>query len=843
MKRLRDILIAGVALLLLAPIICGLIIANWVIARRAALVWRDAIGRGGRPLRLANFRTRLPPGDGEIGPGPLTGLGRFLISGSLHRIPELVAVLRGDLALIGPPPLHPHIVARLPEDQRAILEVRPGLIDQASVVLRGLTRRPTQPEGDGQDAALEQVTERIELNQRYQEQAAPLSDMRLLVAGLHTSLVGIFSWLGRPGHVMLDCVVLSLAFVAAFMLRFDFDLPELRRKQMIVMLPYTVLARVAMNSLFGVYRIIWSYVSLADVWRFLGSVATVSLVFLAFRLFYPGTNPYFQVSLAIIAMEGTFSLLGMVGLRFSRRWLYELSRGSGARVPETAEKAVIVGAGEMGRQVAREIRGHVHLELNVVGLLDDDPGKLGTQVEGVRVIGSVDQLEEVYSKVPFSILLLAVAELPRDRKRALLKVCERLGVAVRTLPSSGRLIVGDIQVSDFRDVRIEDLLGRPVAELTRGDPRLQPVYGDRRILVTGAGGSIGAEVCRQLARIGPSALILVEKDENNLFYIHGELRRRFEDIEVIPYVVDVRDRAKLSRAMAASRPDVVLHAAAYKHVPLMEANPGEAIENNVIGTTNVAELSQELGVAVMVMISTDKAVNPTSVMGASKRIAELVVRQLADRSEATRYASVRFGNVLGSRGSVIPTFREQILAGGPVTVTHPEMRRFFMTIPEASQLVLKAGTLADRGEVFVLDMGEPVKIIDLARDMIRLSGLRLDDIPIEIVGLRPGEKLYEELLVDKDNTLPTPIDKIFMARPELRDFEAFRVQLDALFEVAREGAPAEVRATLATMDIGLRLPDTDRIREEARAAAAGAHGGEAEGAGDWSDDAVGEASA
>jgi len=314
-------------------------------------------------------------------------------------------------------------------------------------------------------------------------------------------------------------------------------------------------------------------------------------------------------------------------------------------------------------------------------------------------------------------------------------------------------------------------------------------------------------MCRQVCRLEPDCLILVEKDETNLFMIQNEISRVFPNIHVIGKLIDIKEKDKVRGLFLSLRPQVVLHAAAYKHVPLMEENPREAIENNVIGTKNVIEASIEAGAERFVMLSTDKAVNPTSIMGATKRIAELLVRMFAEKSNATKLASVRFGNVLGSRGSVIPLFRAQIESGGPVTVTHPEVTRYFMTIPEASQLVLKAATLANKGEVFVLDMGRPVKILDLAKDMIRLSGYSLEEIGIKFIGLRKGEKLFEELLVDKDKVLETGIPKVFVAKPELRDFGDFMAQLEGLFAVSESGDPKKIRDFLSRMDIGLREPD------------------------------------
>lgn len=545
-----------------------------------------------------------------------------------------------------------------------------------------------------------------------------------------------------------------------------------------------------------------------DVLRFAKSVATVCGVMLVSRLTIGAYYIYTRPPLSIILMLGAFSFLGMVGLRFGRRWIYETA-GRGLAPAAEPERVLIIGAGEYGKIVAREIRLRPDLNLTLVGFVDDDPAKQHLEVEGKRVLGRLDDIATLHKRFAFTKALLAIVSLPVARKRFVVHACSRLGVRLLTLPGTSELISGRAKIERIREVQIEDLLGRPVRQLTRDDPLLQPVYGNKRILVTGAGGSIGSELCRQVARLSPAKIILVEKDETNLFNIYSELREFFPEIPTVPVLLDITALDKVRRAWQIHEPQVVLHAAAYKHVPLMEENPGEAIENNILGTRNVAEASRDYGAEVFVMLSTDKAVNPTSIMGATKRVSELLVRQIAETSQKTKFGSVRFGNVLGSRGSVIPIFREQIARGGPVTVTHPEVTRYFMTIPEASQLVLKAGTLANKGEIFVLDMGEPVRILDLAKDMIRLSGFSEDEIEIRFIGLRPGEKLYEELLVDRDTTLPTPVEKVFVAKPELRDFRIFREQVERLIELAKTNSFAAIRKALMDMDIGMRLPDAE----------------------------------
>ncbi|MBM4396215.1 MAG: polysaccharide biosynthesis protein [Deltaproteobacteria bacterium] len=814
-KRAFDLVAAAIGLLLLSPLLALVALAIKAGSPGPVFFRQVRVGRGGREFRILKFRTMVPdaPSRGAqitVGGDPrITRLGRLLRRSKLDELPQLLNVVAGEMSLVGPRPEVPKYVALYDDRQREVLTVRPGITDYASITYfdeNTLFARSPDPE---RTYVEEVMPRKLEMNLSYLRKRSLVEDVRIILATVYLALQGVVARAGRPGQMLLDAAVVTLAFVSAYELRFEGDVPSQHWKQMVLLLPYAVLARVSMNFVFGVYRILWRYVSLYEVLRFVRAIGLVSAVFLAFRFFYPHHNPYFRVPVSIILLEAVLSFLGMVGLRFLRRWLHETSpSGSGAAVPPDVEKVLVVGAGDNGRQVARELRLRRELGMSLVGFVDDDPAKRGGEIEGRKVLGTLDDIAELQRKHGFSQVLLAISDLPLQRKRELVQTCMDVGVKARVLPGTPELISGRAQVAAVRDVRIEDLLGRPVEELTRDDPMLRPVYGGRRVLISGAGGSIGSELCRQIATLGPESLILVDKDENNLFLVRGELAWRFPDLRVEARVLDVRFRDRIDRAFAGLRPQVVLHAAAYKHVPLMEENPSEAVENNVLGSRNVAELALAHGVETFVMISTDKAVNPSSVMGATKRVAELIVRQLAERSGATRFASVRFGNVLGSRGSVIPIFREQIEHGGPVTVTHPDVTRFFMTIPEASQLVIKAGTLADKGEVFVLDMGQPIRIVDLARDMIRLSGFRPDDIPIRFTGLRPGEKLYEELLLDRDALMQTPIDKVFISRPDLREFDEFGRAVDRLIERARTAAPSDVRALLAELDIGLRAPDT-----------------------------------
>jgi len=812
-KRLFDVTVSALALVVVSPLVLVLALVVRLDSRGPAFFLQERVGRAGKRFRIVKLRTMVADAPAK---GPLitasddpriTRVGRVLRRHRLDELPQLVNVLVGHMSLVGPRPELPQIVERYTDEQRAVLSVRPGLTDVATLAMldeSDLLARSTDPMRTYEEQILPR---KLRLNLAYLNARGFIEDVRILLATVSALLQGAIALAGRPGQMVLDGLIVAAALFTAYSIRFEFAIPYQYWKQMVLLLPYTVLARLGMHQLFRVYRVAWSHISLYELPRFVKSIGAVSAVFFIFRLFYSGTNPYFRVPLSVVVLEGSLSFLGTLGVRFLRRWTRETMQGGLSTLRDQAQKVLVIGAGDMARLSAREIRLHAEIDMAVIGFVDDDPQKRGLEIEGAQVLGSLDDIPAIYQRYRFTTALIAIADLPYSRKRRVVEACEALEVRLRVMPASGALITGKVKVSEIRDVAIEDLLGRPVLDLARGDPLLAPVYGGKRVLITGAGGSIGSELCRQLGPLEPAALILVDKDENNVFYIDGELRRRFPGVEIVPRILDVRVRPKLDRVMAATRPDVVLHAAAYKHVPLMEENPYEALENNVVGTRNTAEAALQAGVERFVMISTDKAVNPTSVMGATKRLAELIIRQLAERSASTRFACVRFGNVLGSRGSVIPTFQEQIRRGGPVTVTHPDVIRYFMTIPEATQLVLKAGTLADKAEIFVLDMGEPVKIVDLARHMVRLSGFTEEQIPIRFIGLRPGEKLYEELLLDGDDVVPTRLEKIFVSKPELRDFETYQRQLAELIEHAREADGAEVRARLGAMGIGFRAAD------------------------------------
>ncbi|MSQ58114.1 MAG: polysaccharide biosynthesis protein [Betaproteobacteria bacterium] len=556
------------------------------------------------------------------------------------------------------------------------------------------------------------------------------------------------------GH---DLAAAAVSWVLGFLVRFNFDLPAEFAHTMWRDLVWLVPAQGAIFLVAGMYRGLWRYASLADLRRIIlsagfGMVALIAAVVM-FRL------P--NVPRSVIIMYPLLLSLIMGGSRMLYRTLKE-GRVLGP-VFSDAKPVLVVGAEDGAERLLRELR--FNREWRAVGVLDDDPRKQGRLIHGVRVLGGTDLVHEAAQDLGVSHVIFAMPSVAHTVRRKVIDRCTQAGLSVLTVPSVDELVSGKVTLSQIRQVDLDDLLGRDPVVLD--NEKLQPLLGGRAVLVTGAGGSIGSELCRQIVRFQPRKLILLELSEFALYSIEQEFQHRFPDIALVCAVGDAKDAGLVAQVLREHQPQVVFHAAAYKHVPLMEEhNAWQAVRNNVLSTWTLASAAKRHGVEKFVLVSTDKAVNPTNVMGASKRLAEMVCQALQEEA-GTKFVMVRFGNVLGSTGSVIPKFREQIARGGPVTVTHPEVTRYFMSIPEAAQLVLQAGAMGAGGEIFVLDMGDPVKIADLARDMIRLSGMQEDEISIVFTGLRPGEKLYEELLADEERSLPTPHPKLRIARARL----------------------------------------------------------------------------
>jgi len=586
---------------------------------------------------------------------------------------------------------------------------------------------------------------------------------------------------------LFDLSAVAFAWVGGFLLRFNLDLPPNFVVVMSWGLVFLVPAHALACRLAGLYRGIWMFASLPDLKRVLRAVGLSTIALLAFFAFYRHGQQL--VPRSLLVLYPMLLILYMGGGRAAYR-MWKEHRLYGGLIAQ-GKPVVIVGAGRGGAMLVRELERSP--DWRVVGLVDDDASKWGRELSGNPVVGGIESLPEVLASEKASHVILAMPSAAADACRRATDLAVEAGAHVFTVPGLEDVMGGRVAISSIRPVEIEDLLGRePVWIDTR---HVADMVGGKSILVTGAGGSIGSELCRQLARFGPRKLVLFEQSEFALYTLEQWFSVHIPDIELVSLAGDVKDAARLAEIFVAHVPHVVFHAAAYKHVPLMEiGNAWQAVRNNVLGTLQVAECASRYGAERFVLISTDKAVNPTNVMGATKRLAEMVCEALHRQGGATQFEMVRFGNVLGSTGSVIPKFQEQIARGGPVTVTHPEITRYFMSIPEAAQLVLQAAAMGQGGEIFVLDMGEPVKIVDLARKMIHLSGYSEGEIRIEFTGLRPGEKLYEELLADAEETRETPHPKLRIARARAVD-ECFLPNLRPWLAESCQG-DVQVRETL-----------------------------------------------
>jgi len=591
--------------------------------------------------------------------------------------------------------------------------------------------------------------------------------------------------------VLAHLVMWTASFYGAFLLRFEFGIP----RAYLVIIPkwLTILlgVRIVVFLAFGLFHGLWRYSGAHD----LIDLVKASLISTAiFALVVTFIGPH-GLPRTVLIMDWVGSIVVVGGVRFSIRALREIAVQVAKPPPEGRRRLLIVGAGDAGEMLMREISRTHAARYETLGFVDDNKAKVGERIHGVPVLGPISETPHLVARHEIDEVIIAIPSASGKDMRHIVDLCSGTGAHIRTLPGMDKLIDGRVTVSQLQAVRIEDLLGRePVVLDTES---INAFVRSRVVLVTGAGGSIGSELCKQVARFGPRKVVLVEQAENNLFHIHRALVREFPDVPVVPCIADICDTKRMETIFAGEKPHVVFHAAAHKHVPMMEENPGEAIKNNVFGTKKIADLSSQYGVEKFVMVSTDKAVKPASIMGVSKRTAELYVQALSQRSK-TQFVTVRFGNVLGSAGSVIPLFQEQIATGGPVTVTHPEMRRYFMTIPEACQLILQAGAMGVGGEIFVLDMGEPVKIVDLARDLIKLSGLVPgDDIEIKFTGIRPGEKLFEELSTTDEYADKTKHPKIFVGKFRAREWATLDEALKSL-HVLSDGADRDaIRAAFA----------------------------------------------
>jgi FlaA1/EpsC-like NDP-sugar epimerase/lipopolysaccharide/colanic/teichoic acid biosynthesis glycosyltransferase len=813
-KRLLDLLLGTVGLIVLIPVMALVAVAVALDSAGPVVYGAKRVGRHGRMFIMWKFRS-MARGADKVGPAVtgaydfrVTRVGAFLRRTKLDELPQLINVLAGQMSLVGPRPEAPTYVNRWTEEERAILAFRPGMTGPTQIAY---IDEEELLEGDpGAVYESELMHAKLAVDLDYVRHYTLRRDLGIL----WKTLVGILSAgerrsnrpqrrftlrerlsSARPWPMLLDALLAAVAAALAVGLRIDRNNIFAAVATYWVFVPLAAVVRPAGFLIAGAYLRVWRYPTISDAALIVSSLAAGSLIMtiLIFVVMQPWAFPGtlgFPRSAIIIEFLISFIVLG--GIRFASRIRQEGLEDVSAPLAAGPPRPVLIyGAGDAGAHLVREMRRNRALRLDPVAFLDDDPEKRGHRIYGVDVVGTAKDLPMVVAEREVAEVIVAMPRIGGDRLREVVALCESAGVTVRTLPAVDELLDETVSVNRVRPVRVEDLLRREPSDIPEG-PMRELVSG-RTVLVTGAGGSIGSELCRQVAALGAARIVLFERAETPLFYVDEELRRRFSETNVVAIIGDVTDEGSVQRAFEREQPQVVFHAAAQKHVPLSEANVASTVWTNVRGTRLVAEAAARANVEAFIFISTDKAVDPSSIMGATKRIGEELARTLgADASG--RFVIVRFGNVMGSQGSVLELFRQQIADGGPVTVTHPDMTRYFMTIPEAVRLILHAGATGRPGDVHVLNMGQPIRIVDLARDLIRLSSPSgAKDIAIRFTGLRPGEKLEETLFGIDEEAVETDSPFLLVARSESSGPHASATELEAL---AAAGRDSDLRAAL-----------------------------------------------
>ena len=790
-KRLLDLCGALVGLFVLMPLLLVIAIAVKLDSPGPVLFKQLRIGRRGRPFRLYKFRSMYLH-DADKG-APITGgadrrvtrTGWFLRTSRLDELPQLLNVLKGEMSFVGPRPEAPQIVERYTSEQRQVLEIRPGLTGPTQLVSLDESGELPADVDPTEYYVRHLMPRKVEMDLQYIRTRSFRGDLRIL---LSTPLrLGHFV-LTRPRlgrlpkltRLLSDLCLIGAATYFAYFARFDGDIPRGDMRILILGLPLELMAYAFAFLYLGTFRSIWRYVGVADFWQVAKAIAIGAglnaVVMHMIRWPYPRS---------VLLLTPVFALLLLCASRLTWRSLAPaLSAGSA-----TAEsrRLVIVGAGRTGASVAREILGTPGLPYDVVGFVDDAPHLQRAMLHNLPVLGTTDDLHELAAKHQLSEAIIAIRRPTLAELRRIREACSQAGLVFKTLPSLGQLMSGDGQVRYLRNVDVGELLDRDTSPLQ--SEAIARFLEGKRVMVTGAGGSIGSELCRQIVRLGAESLLMVERAENPLFSVCAELQTTGSRTKLIAALADIKHVLRMSELFTNFRPHVVFHAAAYKHVPMLEAHPTEAVLNNVIGTARLARLANQHGVDAFVFISTDKAARPNNLMGSTKRICELYLTAFDEalradgRISVSKFRIVRFGNVLGSSGSALPMFQRQIENGGPITITDPEVSRFFMTIEEAVGLVLDSATLDLQGSVAVLNMGQPVKITTLANDLVTALGLPPSAVPKQFIGLRPGEKLHEVLWDQVDEVLPSPHPRIIRVRPQgrpLKDMEAFVRDLERL---------------------------------------------------------------
>lgn len=796
-KRFIDLVFSLAALALLLPVFFLVAIAIKLDSPGPVFYAQERVGRRGKTFRILKFRSMVADAD-QAGPS-LTGngdprvtrVGRWLRLLKIDELPQLINVLKGDMSLVGPRPEIPAIVAQYTEEQREVLQVKPGITGPTQ--LSWVDESDKFPPGvDVYEHYTKQfMQEKLESDREYVRTRSLADDLWYVIRTPMAIGERILITLNPPplvqkyARLALDCLAVAAANLWAFIVRFDWELPEKEVRHLLYGLPIVCAAYLISFIALRTHRSIWKFAGVEDLWLVIKASALGGGLH-GFAVILLGWYGYPR-SILILTVALTVLITG--GMRL----LVRTSVQRQGTIPSTTNgrKVVIIGAGETGELIAREILGNPLSGYGLIGFVDDDPQKQGATVHGRPVLGTIDRLPDIAKTYAIQEAIIAIATATGNGLRRIGRICAEAGLEFKTLPSFTQLVRGDGRLQYLRKVNVDELLGREPVAIHR--EAIAECFRGKRVMVTGAGGSIGSELCRQLIGCGVESLIMVERAENALHHISLEIRQHSPEANVTAALADIKHIPRMSEIFERTRPQVVFHAAAYKHVPILEDHPGEAVLNNIIGTKRLAEVAQKFGVGTFVFISTDKAVRPKSLMGATKKVSEMyitalnrVIRQSHGLGETPRFFVVRFGNVLGSAGSVVPLFQKQIEDGEPITITDPQMTRFFMTISEAVGLVLQSSTMDCEEDVFILNMGEPIKIDELVNDLALTSGLNPSQVTRRYIGLRPGEKLHESLW-DDEEVLASAYDRIFAVRQPQVSFGDLEERLSRLETLAMVG--------------------------------------------------------
>lgn len=805
LPRSVECVVALLGLLMASPFLLLAMLLIRLGGGGPAIFRQQRVGKGGRLFTLLKLRTmkNVTGSRLEITAGDdarITRIGKVLRKSKLDEFPELWNVLMGHMSVVGPRPEVPRYVDLEQDGWKSVLRVRPGITDPVTLRLIDEQSILSRVKGGERDrfyleallpwklsqyaAFLERRTwkddcvviwQTVMTTLRLRKADSPQMSEIIQKAIRPEEIVGLLQpdsfqtstsrpvrpLVRRRFHILADATWFAGAFLIAYLLRFDFAIPPREASAMLAQATYVVILQILTMWLAGAYSLVWRYIGMRDVSRFVSAALYGLVPLLALRLWPIPHATAWHIPASVILVDTVLGYGGVLAVRVTRRFLYERSGEDDAVTAAEVKRVLFVGAGQAGKMVLEDIR-RSQRDIVPVGFVDDSIEKQESHIHGVKVVGTCADIPKLVHEFSIDHVIITFAQGSRADFRRILDICESVPVKVRVMPSLSEILQDRVKVTRIRDVQIEDLLGRNPVDLQ--DATIQQFIRNKVVMVTGAGGSIGSELALQVAHAGPSKLLLVERSEPALFRVHRSLLGVMPEHKLAPLATDVCNTTRMRQLFETYRPEIVIHAAAHKHVPLMEVNVVEAVLNNVMGTRDLGEMAGEFGSEVFILISSDKAVRPTSVMGTTKRTAEIAIQEL-QKQFPTRYVAVRFGNVIGSAGSVIEIFNEQIRNGGPVTVTDPGMKRYFMTVQEAVQLVLTAASMGEGGEVFVLDMGDPVRILDVAKDVITLSGLRpFDDIDIVFTGVRAGEKLFEEIELSGEHIAKTRHPKIFIGK-------------------------------------------------------------------------------